>query len=84
MKEIYTSEQWAKDGTFKAVAGQEITEEIYNQMFNVLPPQRLKEVAFGCVAGFRTTEPYTHDENGKALYMAFGKNHGKYYYLGLQ
>ena len=80
---IYTSEQWAADRSFKAEAGQEITEEIYEEMFNVMPIQRLKEAAHGCVVGFRTTEPYTHI-NGQAVYMAFGKKDGKYYYLGLQ
>lgn len=81
---VYTSEQWAKDRTFSAVAGQEITEEIYYEMFNVMPIQNLK-YGHGCDAGFRTTEPYTHDyETGKPLYMAFGKKDGKYYYLGLQ
>ena len=79
---IYTYEDWAKDRSFKAVAGQEIEESIYYEMFNVMPIQSLKE-SHGCTAGFRTTEPYTH-ENGKALYMAFGKRDGKYYYLGLQ
>lgn len=79
----YTEEQWVKDGVFKAVAGQEIDESIYNEMFNVLPPLRLKN-SCDCVAGFRVSEPYNHDQNGNALYMAFGKRNGKYYYLGLQ
>lgn len=79
---VYTREQWAADRTFAAEPGQEISEEIYNEMFNVMPPQRLKE-AHGCTSGYRTTEPYTY-ANGKALYMAFGKRGGKYYYLGLQ
>ena len=79
---VYTRENWAADGTFKAAPGQEISEEIYNEMLNVMPPLRLKE-AQGCTAGFRSSEPYTH-ENGKPLYMAFGKRNGKYYYLGLQ
>lgn len=79
---VYTREDWAADRTFKAEAGQEITEEIYYEFLNVMPVQRLKD-AQGCTAGFRTTEPYTH-RNGKALYMAFGKRNGKYYYLGVQ
>ena len=53
---VYTREQWAADRTFKAQAGQEIEAEIYEQMFDVMPIQRLKE-AHGCTAGFRTTEP---------------------------
>ena len=79
---VYTREQWAADRSFKAEAGQEVTEEIYEEMFNVMPIQRLKD-AHGCTEGFRTTEPYTHI-NGRALYMAFGKRNGKCYYLGLQ
>lgn len=79
---VYTREQWAADRTFKAQAGQEITEEIYEEMLNVMPPLRLKN-SEGCTAGFRMSEPYTH-RNGQPLYMAFGKRGGKYYYLGLQ
>lgn len=80
---VYTSEDWRNDKTFKAKAGQEITEEVYEEMFNVLPPLHLKN-SCGCEVGFRVSEPYEHDDNGKALYMAFGKRNGKYYYLGLQ
>lgn len=79
---VYTSEQWAADKSFNAEPGQEVSEEVYNEMFNVMPIQRLKE-AHGCMAGFRTTEPYCH-RNGQPLYMAFGKRGSKYYYLGLQ
>lgn len=79
---VYTSEQWAKDGTLKMAVGQEIEESIYYQMLNCMPPLRLKEPQ-GCTAGFRVGEPYTH-RNGQPLYMAFGKRAGKYYYLGLQ
>lgn len=79
---VYTMQDWAKDGTFSAVKGQEVSEDIYNEFYNMMPIQRLKE-AHGCTAGFRTTEPYSH-ESGKAVYMAFGKRDGKYYYLGLQ
>lgn len=79
---VYTQEQWAADRTFKAATGQEIEESIYYEMFNVMPIQNLKD-GHGCDAGFRTTEPYDHID-GKAVYMAFGKKDGKYYYLGLQ
>lgn len=76
----YTREDWQRDREFKAVAGQEIDEEIYNEMFNVLPPLRLPSGAK--MAGFRVSEPYTH-RDGKPLYMAFGNSGGKYFYLGL-
>lgn len=79
---IYTREQWAADRNFNAATGQEIEAEIYEEMFNVMPPLRLVD-AQGCTAGFRVSEPYTH-RGGKPLYRAFGKRDGKYYYLGLQ
>lgn len=92
---IYTSEQWAQDGDFKAQPGQEIDAAVYDEMFNALPPRRLpRETAEKALrdhkipvhAGFLMGEPHSHDDGG-ALYLAFGKNdygHGAhYYYLGL-
>lgn len=93
---IYDMEQWGKDGTFKADPGQEITEEVYNQMLNGLPPKDLPgQTALDAMRkygapihnGFLMGEPHSHDSAGAALYMAFGMNdYGrgkKYYYLGL-
>lgn len=92
---IYTSEQWAADGTFSALPGQEIEETIYNDLFNVLPPLPLPAIAAAEAldklnipvhAGFMMGEPHSHDKQG-ALYLAFGRNdYGKgtrYFYLGL-
>lgn len=38
-KNVYTMEQWAKDGTFKAKPGQFVEESIYWQMLNCVPPR---------------------------------------------
>lgn len=102
MKElkIYTMEEWEKDGSFKAEPGQQISEEIYNQMLNCMPPksiprgkaaQALQDYNIPVHAGFLMGEPHSHNEKGKALYLAFGKNdfgsgtrrEPKYFYLGL-
>lgn len=40
-KRIYTNEQWESDNSFKVVPGQEITEQIYDDMLNCLPPKSL-------------------------------------------
>ena len=81
---VYTREQWAADGTLKMAEGQEIEESIYYQLLDCMPPLSLKDKK-GCEAGFRVGEPYTHDlSTGRALYLAFGRRNGKYYYLGLQ
>ena len=88
-------EQWAADGTFKAEPGQEITEAVYNEMLNNLPPltlpkskaeQALQDYKIPVHAGFLMGEPHGNDNNG-LLFLAFGMNdYGKgkrYYYLGL-
>lgn len=95
MSNIYTSEQWAIDGAFKAEPGQEITADIYNDLFNALPPKRLpaetaeralREFNIPVHAGFLMGEPHSHDDGG-ALYLAFGRNdYGRgthYFYIGL-
>ena len=94
-RKIYTSTQWAADGSFKAEPGQEIDESIYNDLFNVLPPlplpntaaeEALTKLEIPVHAGFMMGEPHSHDKEG-ALYLAFGRNdYGKgtrYFYLGL-
>ncbi len=92
---IYTIKQWEQDGTFKATPGQEITEEIYDHMLNCMPPKSLHrdqcecaltELRVVCHNGFLMGEPYTSDEKGNPLYLAFGSNvfnKGHFYYLGL-
>lgn len=92
---LYSMKQWAADRDFKAAPGQEITEEVYNQMLNALPPltlprckaeQALQDYKIPVHAGFLMGEPHSNDKNG-LLYMAFAMNdYGKgkrYYYIGL-
>lgn len=94
--DIYTKEDWQRDQRFGAEPGQEITEEIYNEMYNVLPPLRLprntaeyalKELKVPVHAGFMMGEPYDSNQKDGVLFMAFGMNdYGKgkhYFYLGL-
>lgn len=83
---IYTMDQWSNDGSFSAEVGQEVSEEVYFQMFNAMPPLRLPREC-GYLSGFRMGEPYTHEQSEKtgeflAHYAAFGKRGGKYYFLG--
>lgn len=93
--EVYTMEQWKHDGTFSAQAGQEITEEVYNEMMNCNPPgklpakkakQALQDHNIPVHAGFLMGEPHSSDSKGQ-LFLAFGSNdygHGAhFYYLGL-
>ena len=93
---LYTIEQWQQDGSFKAEAGQEISEDVYNEMLNVMPPaslprgkaeQALQDYDIPVHAGFLMGEPHSSNKNGDLLYLAFGMNNfgkGKrFYYLVL-
>ena len=92
MKKIYTREDWSKDRIFSAVPGQEVTKDVYDEMFNCMPPRRLsaeaqeKACAEGlCVfSGFMMGEPHSCDRHGE-LYLAFGisTGTGKHYYIGI-
>ena len=92
---IYTMQQWHKDRDFKAEPGQEIAEDVYNEMLNVMPPlslpqetarKALRALNIPVHAGFLMGEPTDSSPDG-LLYRAFGMNdYGKrrrYYYLGL-
>lgn len=37
--ETYTMKNWQNDGTFKAVIGQQVDEEVYQQFLNCMPPE---------------------------------------------
>ncbi len=93
---MYTMEDWRRDGTFNASPGQEISEEIYNEMFNALPPLNLprntaeyalEKLNVPVHAGFMMGEPYESNAKDGILFLAFGMNdYGKgkhFFYLGL-
>lgn len=80
--EVYTMESWAKDKNFNAKPGQEVSEEVYNEMLNCMPPeslpqrtarQALRQYDIPIHFGFLMGEPHSHDKDG-ALYLAFGGN----------
>lgn len=70
-----------------ASRGQEITEEVYNNFLNCLPPIGLKG-GQGWYAGFQLGEPYCHRtdvRSGKwrGMYATFTSSEGRYYYQGI-
>lgn len=77
-------ENWIRDGSFKAIPGQEITEDVYSSMLNAMPPLRLPAAIRA--AGFLMGEPYDAGNYGP-LHLAFisrqAGGHMKYYYYGL-
>ena len=83
---VYTHDDWNRDRDMNAVAGQEIEESIYWEMFNVLCPMRLPRNTrtSGYDDGFLVSEPVTCDPAGKGmLYGAYGTRNGRFYYIGL-
>lgn len=94
--EIYTMEQWVRDGEFMAKPGQQITEEVYETMYNKLPPLDLPtgkaEYSLQCLnvpvhEGFLMGGSVGSGEKNEKLYYAFAKNNygkgDKFYYIGL-
>lgn len=85
-KTMYTMNDWGRDGSFNAIAGQEIEDEIYSRMLNVLPPLSLPRHprTEGYSAGFLVSEPVCSDPAGHGmLYSAYGRKDGRCYYIGL-
>ena len=82
----YTVEHWRIDGPLSAIPGQEVTEEVYYDQFEVLPPFRLPRCprTTGYGAGFQVSEAACDDvTSDRVLYSTYGRKNGKYYYLGL-
>jgi len=51
----------------------EMTEKAYNFFLNGMPPLRFNSVSF------LTSEPYTHNNEGEAVYLAAIKTKNKYF-----
>jgi hypothetical protein len=86
--------KWQQDRSFSAEPGQEITEDVYNEMLNCMPPktlprgkaeQALQDYRIPVHAGFLMGEPHSASKDGQ-LYLAFVERLRKgkhYYYLWL-
>lgn len=83
-EDVYDNYRWHLDRSFAAKPGQEVTPEIYENMFDCLPPHSLPRLpeTKGYFAGFLVGEPNHHDERGRAHYAAFGKRDGRCFFLG--
>lgn len=95
-KKIYTMADWKKDGELNPQLFQEVEEEVYSDMYCVLPPLPLEEVTekilenqlgVKFIQSFCTGEPYTTDDDDpeRYLYKSFAKTEeNKFIYLGLR
>ena len=67
--------------------GQEITEEVYLNFLNVMPPISLKG-GQGWPAGFQVSEPYCHRTDSRTgrwsgMYATFTSCNQRYFYQGI-
>lgn len=70
-----------------AQRGQEITEEVYNNFLNCMPPIGLQGGQGWC-AGFQTGEPYCHRTDSRTgkwrpMFATFTTRAGRYFYQGV-
>lgn len=76
---MFTMEDW--NGSFLQSGineGDEISEEVYFYFLECVPPRLRRK------NGFLTGEPYTHNDDGDAVYMAFTTAQDKFFYVGLK
>ena len=82
---MITKDNWPENWG-KVPAWTEVSEEVYDHFFNVLP------LLTWCGGYFQCSEPYSHEamfpgsENPRVRgkYLTFTKKDGKYWFLGIQ
>lgn len=96
MTNVYTIEDWNNEanGELNPKLFQEVDNEVYSEMFEVLPPYPLEkatkkilenQLGIKFIQTFCMGEAYTTDDDENYLYKSFGKaEDGKCYYLGLR
>ena len=76
---MYNQKQWATDGTLRPKEGEQISIEVFDQIFNALPPERNTRTVF------QMGEAWDHVViNNKMIprFYTFIKNDKKWYYIG--
>ena len=79
IKNIYTMQDWERDGTLKVKVGQIIEPEVFYQLLNCVPPH------YWAKGFFQVGEPSSFDfTSGKQTYQTYEKvNEDDYYkYIG--
>lgn len=75
--EVYTMEQWNLDKEFKAQIGQEVSDEVFEEMRDCVPP------AYYSQGIMQVGEPYDADaETYENLYATFVRTDNGWKYVG--
>lgn len=77
MKKLIDWDNSGETFTHYVKDGDEIDSDMYTYFLELVPPK------FQGNGNFLMGEPYSENEQGKTLYMAFTERDGKFYYLGL-
>lgn len=85
MNEIYTIQDWERDGSFNAAPGQEVESGIYRSFRSLMPvrplPKNKHTAKYEC--GFMMYEPYDNPDCKKTFFPCFGQTRdGRCYFIG--
>lgn len=73
---IYTIDQWKTDGTLSVQKGQLITDEVYSELRDCVPPAYLR----GGI--FQVGEAANHDEQFLPIYATFIRQDAGWLFVG--
>ena len=77
MEKVYTMQDWQNAGTFNAEIGQPVSNEVFNEFLNCVPP------AYYGRGVMQVGEPYATDrETFRDLFTTFEHRAGVWYYVG--
>jgi len=82
---VYTLRDWARNGSFSAVPGQEVSEYVYTAMQGFRPTSDFPscECTRDFSSGFMCDEPYgVQPRTWKMTYLTFGRIGNRYYFIG--
>lgn len=77
MENIYTKDNWNRDGYLKVKVGQYVADDVIEELRDSVPPATYKSSCF------QPGEAYTHSVDYIALYMTFVIDNGMWKYIGL-
>ena len=77
MENIYTKDDWIRDGYLKVKVGQYVADDVIEQLHDSVPPATYKSSCF------QPGEAYTLSIDYEDLYMTFVIDNGMWKYIGL-
>ena len=77
--DVYSMEDWERDGTLKIQPGQAVSDDIVRELLNCVPPATYGKGIF------QPGEPWSHDRNtGRQLFQTFERDESGWRYVGIK